>query len=568
MSLFCSVEGPLQLKIALYGNPRVRPEWTEAGVQRLVELGFNAVQLNIAWLCRPYDEALNLRDVVSLPEEQEPSRVAERRAELLYRFELAKAAGLRTFFHFGSPFMWRNPLTGEEDRAWLDAEGRGQLETDEPWYDVLRPEIVDYETRLLARFREEFSEVDDLLVYTYDQDAWQANEFGSSKWSRGIPLHKRLPGFLSMLQQVWGEGREGNHLLWWEPWELSAGQIYACLPHLPTKGFGLMLHSNIAEVQVARPVDVWLRNTAWQGAKLGMPVVVEAFFTQMTEELEPLSIPCPRLVDEEVQAIRSVPGVVGLKEYFGAATDTPDLNLDALSTRLAHPDWTTDQLLNAITERFGEAQGWVLALIETTTEAIRLYPWDASWFAREVGVASTDHGWSGATVRGQMVETPSWRSTRYSHFMMTTDQQPHPFMLEDVQLRCEACASALEQALPLADALATSAPEEVDRESFAQLVDHLDRFRRVAVSYALHLRETNVAQLLREDLAAGKPWREDLATELADLLARDVENQRGEGRVVEMQRLYAADPVTFIQRYLVPTEVTVLERGHHTLTTR
>ena len=51
-------------------------------------------------------------------------------------------------------------------------------------------------------------------------------------------------------------------MMWWEPWELSAGEVYAILPKLPRASFGLIIHANIAEAQLALPVDGWFRLTA------------------------------------------------------------------------------------------------------------------------------------------------------------------------------------------------------------------------------------------------------------------------------------------------------------------
>ena len=88
------------------------------------------------------------------------------------------------------------------------------------------------ETALLAEFRTQFPEVEDILVYTFDQDAWQAYEFGPSKFSRGIPLHERVPPYLRALHKIWTAGRRGKARMWWEPWELSSGQVYKMLPGL------------------------------------------------------------------------------------------------------------------------------------------------------------------------------------------------------------------------------------------------------------------------------------------------------------------------------------------------
>lgn len=125
---------------------------------------------------------------------------------------------------------------------------------------IQKKEIVDKYVSLLKRLKQEVPELDDIEVYTFDQDAWVANEFGNGPTDRDIPLHERIPAFLQALTGAWAEVSPDG-MVWWEPWEISAGQIYACIPSLPTRNFGMFLHSNIAEVQLSRPVDVWFKNT-------------------------------------------------------------------------------------------------------------------------------------------------------------------------------------------------------------------------------------------------------------------------------------------------------------------
>jgi hypothetical protein len=197
-----------------------------------------------------------------------------------------------------------------------------------------------------------------------------------------------------------------------------------------------------------------------------------------------------------------------------------------------------------------------------------MYPWDASWLAREVGRASSDHGWSAAIIRGGEANTPSWKSTRHALFMKTDMAQPHFWMLEDVQLRCSLTAEILDLASEIADRLQGDLANIDDRTLFARIQNDVDFFRQVTRSYALHIRETNVATLLRMDLAAGRPLTAALLKELGELLDADALNQHSQGRVLEMRELYRQNPQHFIEHYLLPTEATPGERGPFTLTTR
>lgn len=553
-----------EIRIGILGDPVHQVAWTDEALEKLKAVGINEVQLNIAWGSRPFDEALNLADVVTVPGEAELAGTSERRAEIKRRVALAKQHHLRMLFHFGSPYMDHNPYMNSGVRL----PQRIDDVTFDSWYDILNPKVREHEFALLREFRREFPDVEDILVYTYDQDAWQTPEFQYNKFSYGVPLGDRLPGYLQALHKIWTDGRSGRGRVWWEPWELSAGEVYGMVPKLPRADFGLIIHANIAEAQLAQPVDVWFRHTARMCRDLKIPVVAESFFTSATEEIEPLVIPAPRLVDEQYAAFVRVPGIVGIKEYYGINTATPDFDIDVLKARLRAPQRTTEELIGEITQRFGPAQTVVRAYLSFIADALESYPWDASWYAREVGKASIDHGWQAATIRGASWPTPAWEATRHAKFMKTDEVQPHFWMLEDVQLRCQRVADLLDQATTLAERLMTELTLEADRNQFQLIQQDVAVFRRVARSYALHLRETNVAQMLRQDLAAGRPMTAALVKELGQLLDTDVRNQSGQGRVLEMRRLYAERPAEFLRRYLIPTDGSPAERGLFTLTTR
>lgn len=565
---------PPELRIAILGTPDHQVPWSDAALERLKAAGFNEIQINIAWGSRPFGEPLNLADVITVPGEQDLPGAARWRAELRRRVDMAHRHGLRTLFHFGSPRADYDPYSGR-DTAGPAPSGSYHIDdkTSKSWYDILNPNTREHEFALLREFRRIYPDVEDILVYSYDQHAWETPEFQYTQYSYGVPLAERLPQYLSGLHKIWTEGRNGQGRMWWEPWELSAGQVYAILPRLPRTDFGLIVHSNIAEAQLVLPVDVWLRNTARICGQLGIPVVVESFFTSSSEETEPLQIPAPQLVDEQYLAFTRTPGVVGIKEYFGINTDVPDVDLDVLRMRSAHPSAPTSELLSEATERFGPARDQVLAYLELLTSALRMYPWDASWLARQIGRASIDHGWRGATIKGPTFSTPSWQSTRRARFMMNDSSQPHFWMLEDVQLRCSLTADLLDEAKKIYERADGFASSSEAKGYFTDVQRDMDVLRRVSRSYALHLRETNVASMLRGDLAAGRPMTPALLEEFGKLLEADVANQGNQGRVLEMRALFQKNPVRFIRSHLLlPSKPSDLnrapERGYFSLTTR
>lgn len=103
-----------------------------------------------------------------------------------------------------------------------------------------------------------------------------------------MPLHERLPSFLDRLRRTWLDTNPAGRL-WWEPWELSAGQVHACVDCLPVEGLGLALHANIAECMAAVVADSWLVQTCRQASGRGLPVWVEWFLGGLSEEVEPLA---------------------------------------------------------------------------------------------------------------------------------------------------------------------------------------------------------------------------------------------------------------------------------------
>lgn len=554
-----------EMRVAILGDPVTKIEWTDTALESLKKIGFNAIQLNIAWGNRPFGEPLNLIDVVTVPGETEQPGTHHWRTEIQKRAALAKHHEFRTIFQFGSPYLDYNPYTGTVRRIGQGGVDDHSFDSD---YDVMNPLVAQHEIKLLQEFRRNFSDVDDIQVYTYDQDAWQTAEFQDSKFSAGVPLSDRLPEYLGKLHHVWTDGRATTHRMWWEPWELSAGQVYTILPRLPRTGFGVMLHTNVGEVQRAVPVDLWFRNTVRICRSIDIPVVAEAFWASRNEEIEPLSIPAPRLTDEVYLAVMRIPGMFGIKEYYGLVPQRPDLDLDVLRVRLSGFNGTTEEVLQKIAQQYRPAQDEVLAYMNLLSDARQVFPWDCSWLAREIGRARVDHGWAAATIRGVVANTPDWQSTRRVIFMQTDNSQSHFWMLEDVQLRCQIAADTTQQAISIGTEIIDKVSSPAEKMFFSDIQRDADYFRRVSLSYALHLRETNIAQQLRQDRALGKPLNERLVAEMSRVLDADVANQNGKGRVLEMKRLFAEDPAAFIANYLIPTNVSSAEEGTFTLTTR
>lgn len=555
--------GQMEYKVGFLGNPSssvpfemiVPVPWTPETVGQLKTLGFNAVQINVAWGPRPADEALNIEDVVQLSPEQEgefpqvvplrsrpgPEAREARRTELRKRIALCKDAGLRTIFHFGAPYNAHASY----------GDGPPNCISDEKC--VRRYEL------LVEAFARDFPGVDDLLVYTYDQDAWLCSEFGPCPRCLGIPLHQRVVPFLERLTATW-RSKVSDGRLWWEPWELSAGQTLECTQHIDPTGFGLSLHCNIAEVIGTMPVDRWLKNNAVLAQKRGIPVIVEYWLAGPSEELETyMHLAHPLVTLRGLKTIASVPGVVGIKEYYGLNPTVEDPNLRMTALFFKNPSISEDDALKLLAEPYGPAAGDVSAFWKLTSEGMELFPWETTWFIREPSRSRTDHSLSAALIRGLQVHTPSWASSRHAIFMKTDNSQPDPWMLEDVQLRCELAAERWADALNHAKAFQASVPAPLS-PVFARNLSDLAGLRRRAVTYSLHLRETNLATILRKAAEMKLPQRQKAVDELLAALKADLENHRAEmaaagqpenwAEMHEAIALLEKNPDAFLQKFL------------------
>ncbi len=137
------MDHPFQLRVGFLGNPNSSTPfrfwkmvpWSDANLNRLKDLGFNAIQVNVTWGPRPDDEPLNLEDVIELPGglavqypqpvplhcDPAPERREQRRADVRQRSEACHRLGLRTIFHFGAPYN-AHMAYGDGPPNWTEAE--------------------------------------------------------------------------------------------------------------------------------------------------------------------------------------------------------------------------------------------------------------------------------------------------------------------------------------------------------------------------------------------------------------------------------------------------------------
>ena len=538
-------------------NPALEVKWDDANLQRMRDLGFNTMQINMAWAYRPYDEALNLEDVVPVPEQfqltmdrelaktlRTPEKIEARSEELKRRIALCKKYGFHIIFHFGAPFVGFPPQL---------TEPLPQVTTN--------PKTVERYKALIAEFGRKFPGVDDLLIYTYDQDAWMCSEFGPSPSCHGIPLAQRESAFLNALAHEWQQVNSQGRL-WWEPWELSAGETYATIPMLDAKAIGLSIHSSVAEVMITNPADRWFRNVLWEATRREIPVIGEVFMGAPTEEMEPYTdVQCPLSTLRELQAVYRAGHLTGIKEYFGNVPTKEDPNLRMTSIFFRDPEIGEEDALRQDAHPYGPAADAVVHYWKLVTAAINFAPWDVSWRFRRIGYSDPSHLMTAATLKGASWQTPDWQSSRRSTFMRTDEtNEPNFWMREDIQLRCEESGKTMQEAIDAGQALRQLVPTPL-RSSFDNGLKELVSFRVRLLAYAYHLTETNLANDLRAAKALKLPLREENVKELRQTLVNDEQNQGQAEPIASAIRMLDSNLDKFLATYLLPSQATGAKDG-------
>lgn len=408
--------------IGIVGHPTT-PDiaWSDQQLTALKALGINTLQLAIAWAWRPAGEALNLEHL------DEPHHVHEWHR----RVAQARNFGFRTLAHFGLPV---GPVA--------DATTC-----------ILDPQVREGYADRLHRFFLDFPDVDDVMIYTYDQLAWLCSEFGDCPRCRGIPLHERLIPFLEAMVDAVRSAKPSARL-WWEPWELSAGQTFAIVDKIRPDNFGLILHHTIAEVQFVNTTDLWFRNLARLAQGRGIPVIGEGFFGGSGEDISPLThLACPRLIYQELDALHRASGVVGVKEYYGLVPAHFSVNTAMFNAYLSHPDAASNVLLEDVAAPYGSAARMMLLdAWEFTAQAMEFFPWDASWALRRIFEKPLPVTLQHVPVASWM--TPSWQANRRGFYMVTDEPKQHPWLREDVALRARFAATRFAKAAAALDGAA------------------------------------------------------------------------------------------------------------------
>lgn len=521
--------GGYEYFVGIVGNPSVPDiSWSDEQLDKITDLGVNMVQLSIAWGGKPADEVLNLEDL------DDPAQ----REKFKFRIAQAKKHGLKTIAHFGIPKVVNaNPV---RPACILDSEVQKKTVT------------------RIKNFLTDFPGVDDVLVYTFDQQAWLCSEFGPCPRCSGIPVGERLPAFLDLLNDAMRSVRP-NSRLWWKPWELSRGQVVTVLERVKAEGFGLALNPSTSnEVYPFNDrsfaSDLGVKRMVRSAYERGIPVMGE-FDHTFYKPLYAIEDYFPRLIYEQMRGWKEMEGLVAVKEYYGFAPSTFSANCAMLKAWMRSPDAKLETLLEEIAAPYGkEAAPLMIQAWEYVAQSVEAFPWDTTYLIGPMGLDRGNdgsHDWKPVTISSGTWDTPIWQANRRGNFMLTDEPKAHPWVFEDAGLRLEDSAALAFKAVSFFEkAIAAGGDREDDIRNQMQTTLRMARSIRMKSLHFLQTLATQNARMVQND-----PQQFSIVVKhLEALLKKDVENQGGRAEVAQKFAELQRDPKAWIKANYVPFE--------------
>ena len=520
--------GGFEYFVGIVGNPSVPDiSWSDDELEQIKSLGVNMVQLSIAWGGKPANEVLNLEDLDK-----------EQREKFAFRIKQARKHGLKTMAQFGIPRMINySPVQPA---------------------CILDPAVQKKYQEMLTEFMTSFPEVDDVMVYTFDQRAWLCSEFGPCPRCTGVPLDERVPQFLNLLNETMQKCRP-NTRLWWKPWELSRGQVVTILGKVKPAGFGLALNPSTSnEVYPFNDrsfkSDLGVKRFVQLAKEHGIPVIGE-FDHTFYKPLYLIEDFFPRLIYEQMNCWKEMPGVVGVKEYYGFSPSVFSVNAAMLKAWMKSPGASLDKLLNEIAAPYGpQAAPLLQQAWEYTAQSVEAYPWDTTYLIGPIGLDrhwDGSHDWDPVHIISTSWDTPIWKANRRGNFMLTDEPKAHPWLFEDTGLRLEDAAALGFKAVGFYDqAIAAGGPKVDDIRTQREIVWKTSRSLRAK---SLHYLMTLAAQDARTVQNDEKQFP-IVAKRLEALLKKDLENQGRNAAVAQKLAELQRDPKAWVGKNLNPLD--------------
>lgn len=529
----------------MVGNP-ILPEieWSDEQMQILSDCGFNMLQLNIAWDNRPCGEVLNLDDL-------DEAHILEFKR----RIGMAKKYNMKVMPHFGIPKM--------------------EIIDDYNLSVYMKPSCIEdsntirNNVQMLQHLLRECPEICDVMLYTYDQHAWICSEFGNCPTCSGVPVYERIPSFLNVLKTAAAKINP-NITLWWQPWELSAGEVYKIVGLLEPDHLGLVMNTAITESYYHNNEDLWLKNVAEIAYERKIPILGEVQATGSGVGTVPLqSIPCPRFVYQQIKTFEKLPAVIGIKEHFGIAFSKLSANTLLLSEYNQHPEREYEELIQGVANRYGDkAREYLLPAWELCARAIEFIPFDMTYLFTNIAGFSPKHSMDAPQIQAIHCDTPAWESSRRGFYVMTHETEYHPWLLEDCGLRFDEAAKRLYRAHILLEKAMEVA--EYRKEDLSNQVEDVRRMSRAVKGQALHMLETLAAYDIRVALFQRDDEKYNKGIQrMKVLLEADLHNQDKEAEIQKEYEDFMTDPKKWIdlrlrqqEKFYIDTHMTRFDQRY------
>lgn len=555
------------------GNPSFCAEkfcdYSPEGLKALKDIGVNTLFINIAW-SRPWMDAVVLEHLVASDRFPLLSTETDIEANLKrFRDRAARAAeaGLKPFGLFGVPHYFDFSKLPESYNV-LKGASESTIEGGRSLLCIQTPEVRELYAELIGKLRAQVPELKGMLIYTYDELAEICAEDSDCPHCAGIPETERIPGFLNRLYADQNPAGAEEFEIWWEPWELSAGQTYRILEKLDPR-ITVSCHTTINEVYYVNQTDIWFRNVAALAKRQGRKMIGEVFIGSSSEDIGPMmGFTCPRLVYDQVESLRRLPAIAGIKEYYGIVPKHISVNEKMFSACL-HSDENCNDLLDRLASGYTDDTEKLLEMWECCSEALELIPWDISWALRFGNYLPYDSRyWAKNTFVDLMRTpwmTPSWLSSRRSFYMVVDCPCNYtPTTVRDLRIRFDISIERLDEALNALSSvrLFPSARDE------AALWEQAIRLLRIQLVCRLnHMLLSGCAEEIRAAKSMDIERAEALlhneeANALAELeiLSRPAieyrleaeEVQRTVGMIRESLRLLRESPKSWADRYYLP----------------
>lgn len=508
----------------MVGNPDLPTvEWSDEQLRYLKDMGMNFAQMNIAWNGEPGGEPLNLEHI--------DDKMLE---TFRYRVSQLKKFGMKGMPQFGLPRM-------------LASQHVGNITPYMTPSCILEEDTMNRNWAMMERLMRACPEIDDYMFYTYDQHAWICSEFGGCPNCAGIPLDERLPGFIDAFKARMAKVNP-DAIFWWQPWELSLGQIAEVLQKINTDNFGLIINTAGSESYFNNLDNYWVRGIGAIAAERNIPIIGEIQSGGSGVGGVPLQrVCCPSLVKRQIDIVKRLPTFVGIKEHYGYAFEKESANMLFLAEYLRDPEAETDDILMRTALRYGDKEAETLVaawkLYET---AIDFIPFEFVYLYSNICGYSPKHDFNVPFVQGVHADTPAWESDRRAYYLITHDIEYHPWALENAALKFKQAGERLKRGTDLLREAAVTAKKR--EQDLAETISDMDALTRACMGQYYHFKESLTAFDVRT--AIFQRDEKKLAAALArfeTLILGDIENQNHDGEVVQKYAAFKADYKTFFE---------------------